>query len=217
MKRFLKEPLLHFLLAGAAIFLLYGLLSPGMNAANTITIDDNDMEEVVSKFYAQWDRPPTENELQSILDKRIEQEVFYQEALTINLDHNDEIVKRRLAQKMQFLSNDLATMNEPTIDELKKYYDLHFENYLTPYSYSFYQLVFSQDNRKNPKLDKENVLLQLGDASMDEIEKKGDRLPFTFYFENDNDIGLKLKTLPLIVYSQKIDIENLKSKDNLII
>lgn len=184
MNKLVKEPLFQFLLIGLGFFILYSLVNKQNDGEDTIVIDNYDINNIIASWELQWKRLPTDEELKSLIQQDIKQEIFYREALKMNLDHNDEIIKRRLAQKMQFLSNDLATMNEPTIDELKKYYDLHFENYLTPYSYSFYQLVFSQDNRKNPKLDAENVLLQLGDASMDEIEKKGDRLPFPFYFEN---------------------------------
>lgn len=184
MNKLVKEPLFQFLLIGLGFFILYSLVNKQNDGEDTIVIDNYDINNIIASWELQWKRLPTDEELKSLIQQDIKQEIFYQEALKMNLDHNDEIIKRRLAQKMQFLSNDLAAMNEPTIDELKKYYDLHFENYLTPYSYSFYQLVFSQDNRKNPKLDAENVLLQLGDASMDEIERKGDRLPFPFYFEN---------------------------------
>jgi len=184
MNKLVKEPLFQFLLIGLGFFILYSLVNKQNDGEDTIVIDNYDINNIIASWELQWKRLPTDEELKSLIQQDIKQEIFYQEALKMNLDHNNEIIKRRLAQKMQFLSNDLAAMNEPTIDELKKYYDLHFENYLTPYSYSFYQLVFSQDNRKNPKLDAENVLLQLGDASMDEIERKGDRLPFPFYFEN---------------------------------
>ena len=69
----------------------------------------------------------------------------------MNLDHNDEIIKRRLAQKMQFLSNDIATIKEPSEKELKEFYEKNADNYLSPYSYSLYQIIFSPDQRNDPK------------------------------------------------------------------
>ena len=115
-----KEPLLHFILIGAAFFLLYGWVGETENNGDTITIDESDLEEIVSKFEMQWKRMPTEEELFSIVEKRIEHEVFYQEALKMNLDHNDEIIKRRLSQKMQFLSNDISGLVAPTDEQLKE-------------------------------------------------------------------------------------------------
>ena len=184
MKKLFREPLVHFLLLGLGLFLLYGVVNRSTDDESTILIDDFDMNNIISSWEMQWKRLPTDEELKSLIQQNIKQEIFYQEALKMNLDHNDEIIKRRLAQKMQFLSNDLASINEPTDQELEKYYDKHFENYLTPYIFSFYQIVFSPDNRENAKLDAEIMMSQFDNASLDEIKTKGDRLPFPFYFEN---------------------------------
>ena len=140
MKKLLKEPLLHFMLLGFLIFVLYGIVNKENDSESVIMIDDYDMDNIIASWEMQWKRLPTDEELKSLVDLNIKQEIFYQEALKMNLDHNDEIIKRRLAQKMQFLSNDLATLNEPTDEELKKFYDANFEDYLTSAEYSFYQI-----------------------------------------------------------------------------
>ena len=67
---------------------------------------------------------------------------------------------------MQFLSNDLATLNEPTDEELKKFYDANFEDYLTPAEYSFYQIILSPDYRKDPKKDAEQILSEFANGSI---------------------------------------------------
>jgi len=184
MKNLFKEPLFHFLLLGGLLFALYGLVNRSTDDESTILIDDFDMNNIIASWEMQWKRLPTDEELKNLIQQNIKQEIFYQEALKLKLDHNDEIIKRRLAQKMQFLSNDLASINEPTKEELEKYYDKHFENYLTPYFFSFYQIAFSPDNRENAKQDAEIMMTQIGDDSFEEIKSKGDVLPFPFYFQN---------------------------------
>jgi parvulin-like peptidyl-prolyl isomerase len=184
MRKILQEPLLQFLLIGLGFFILYGLVNKQKDGEDIIVIDTYDVDNIIASWEMQWKRLPTDEELKSLIQQNIKQEIFYQEALKMKLDHNDEIIKRRLAQKMQFLSNDIVSMSEPTIEELTKYYDSNFENYLTPYSFSFYQIVFSQDNRKDPKRDAENELIELGHSSIEQSKKKGDKLPFPFFFEN---------------------------------
>ena len=184
MKKLFREPLAHFLLMGLGLFLLYGLVNKSQDDSETIIIDNHDLNNIIASWEMQWKRLPTDGELKNLIQQNIKQEIFYQEALKMNLDHNDEIIKRRLAQKMQFLSNDLASINEPTKEELEKYYDRHFENYLRPYVFSFYQIVFSPDNRENAEQDAEIMMSQLSDDSFEEIKTKGDRLPFPFFFEN---------------------------------
>ena len=184
MKNLFKEPLFHFLLLGGLLFALYGIVNRSTDDESTILIDDFDINNIIASWEMQWKRLPTDEELKNLIQQNIKQEIFYQEALKMKLDHNDEIIKRRLAQKMQFLSNDLASINEPTKEELEKYYDKHFENYLRPYFFSFYQIVFSPDNRENAKQDAEIIMSQIGDDSFEEVKTKGDALPFPFFFQN---------------------------------
>jgi len=186
MNKILKEPLLHFILLGLLFFGLYNVVNKQNDSDSVILIDDFDMNNIIASWEMQWKRLPTDEELKSLVNQNIKQEIYYQEALKMKLDHNDEIIKRRLAQKMQFLSNDLATISEPTDEELKKFYDANFEDYLTPSVYSFYQIIFSPDNRNNPKKDAEQTLLKFDKSTIDEMKNKGDVLPFPFFFENKN-------------------------------
>ncbi len=197
MKKLLKEPFFHFILIGFALFLLYGLVNTQSNSKDAIVIDDNDIDNFIAKWEMQWNRQPTEKELEGMIKQNIYQEVFYREALKMNLDENDEIIKRRLSQKMQFLSNDLASLKKVTDEELAIYYKENSDNYLTPTSYTLYQIVFTADNRNNPKQDAENTLNSFADASFDEMKNKGDKLPFAYQFTDisSNDLALQLGSI----------------------
>lgn len=194
MKKILKEPFVHFIIIGAALFLVYGLVNDKTSSKDTIIINDFDVSSIISKWEMQWKRAPTEKELQNLINLNIKQEVFYQEALKMNLDHNDEIIKRRLAQKMKFLSNDIAAMVEPTATLLNAYYIEHESKYLEPTYYTLYQITFSSDNRKDNYSDAQETLKQFPAVSFDEMRDKGDILPFNYHFENvnANELGLQL-------------------------
>lgn len=194
MKELLKQPLLHFLLIGLALFILFALLNKEGDAENTIIIDQSDLERTIATWEMQWNRPPTAEELTNLLKSNIRQEVFYQEALAMNLDHNDEIIKRRLSQKMEFLSNDLANMNPPTEEELRKFYSENQSKYLSPYRYSLFQIVFTADKSgKDYWTIAENVLKEYSEVSIQEMETKGDALPFPFAFDKINEDQLRIQ------------------------
>ena len=184
MSKIFKEPLLHFIVIGALFFVLYGWVNDEQNSEETIYFDDYDMDNLIASWEMQWKRLPTQEELKSLVDLNIRQEIFYQEALKMNLDHNDEIIKRRLAQKMQFLSNDLAAFREPTREDLQEYYETNVDKYLSPFEFSFYQIVLSPDYRENPAADAEKLLKEFGAYGPETLEGKGDPLPFPYDYEN---------------------------------
>ena len=184
MKKLIKEPLVHFVLIGIGLFLLYGWVSDSEDSRNTIYFDDYDMDNLIASWEMQWKRLPTDEELKSLVDQNIRQEVFYQEALKMNLDHNDEIIKRRLAQKMNFLSNDLATLKEPTPEDLQTYYEKNKNHYLLPSVYSFYQVSFRMDSRQSARKDAEAFLQNIQSQEPANLENSGDELPFPYFFED---------------------------------
>ncbi len=186
MKKLFREPLVHFVLIGIGLFMLYGWVSDSEDSRDTIYFDDYDMDNIIASWEMQWKRLPTDEELKSLVEQNIRQEVFYQEALKMNLDHNDEIIKRRLAQKMNFLSNDLATLKEPTQEDLKDYYDENKEKYLLPPVYSFYQVSFRMDSRESAREDALGFLKGIDGQNPEILNNPGDPLPFPYFFENVN-------------------------------
>ena len=129
-----------------------------MQKENEITIDEGLINEIVAKWELQRNRQPTLEELTGLVNEFVEQEVLYQEALEMNLDHNDEIVKRRLAQKMEFISDGLAESLQPTDDMLKKYFEDNIDNYSKDPIYTMSHVYFSQDKRNDAYRDAQNAL-----------------------------------------------------------
>ena len=83
-------------------------------------------------FESQWRRPPTAQELKALVENRVREEVLYREALAMGLDKDDTIVKRRMAQKMQFLAEDVAAAHEPTSAELSAWYEKNADKFALP-------------------------------------------------------------------------------------
>ena len=119
LQRLLREPLLHFLALGGLIFVLFLAMSgPAPAPANIIVIGPERIEQLSKRYRAVWRRPPSADELAGIIDDAVREEVYYREALALGLDSNDAIVRRRLRQKMEFLTDSGAEILEPVAGEL---------------------------------------------------------------------------------------------------
>jgi parvulin-like peptidyl-prolyl isomerase len=150
MKRLLREPLIHFLMIGAMLFGLYGLApsaGPATAASKQIRLSQGEIAQLTLLFQSQWRRLPTPQELDRLVENNVQQEILYREALAMGLDKDDEIVKRRMAQKMQFLAEDVAAAREPTTAELKAWFEQHSARFAQPPRLSFRHLYFSPDRR----------------------------------------------------------------------
>ena len=123
LRTWLREPLLHFLAAGAAIFLLYRLVGGGEEGPREIVVSEAQIESLAEGFARTWMRPPTAAEIRGLVDDYVREEVYYREAMTLGLDRDDTVIRRRLRQKMEFVSDDVASVREPTDAELQAYLD----------------------------------------------------------------------------------------------
>src|SRR5512139_3819284 len=141
----LKEPLVHFLLIGAALFLLYGWrgnsasVSGGQvgTPAAQIVVTRDALNQMNNLFAKTWQRPPTEEEQQGLIEDFVRNEIYYREAIAIGLDRDDEVLKRRLRQKMEFIYEDITSYAEPTNQDLTAFMQTHREKYLTEPHLSF--------------------------------------------------------------------------------
>ena len=150
MKRVLREPLLHFLVLGALLFAVFHFMHAGRSASmpsREIRLTLDDVAQLAMLYQSQWRRPPMPEDLQRLVESKVQQEILYREALAMGLDRDDEIVKRRMAQKMQFLAEDVAAAREPTRDELKAWFKKNSAGFAQPPRLSFRHLYFSPDRR----------------------------------------------------------------------
>jgi peptidyl-prolyl cis-trans isomerase C len=164
MKKLYKEPLLHFLIIGALIFVVFSIVNKDEIdvSGNKIVVSTAEIERLSANWSKKWNRPPTDTELIGLVDSFIKEEVYYREALALGLDQNDTILRRRLMQKMEFLSNDLAELNQPDESALNKYFLDNQDKYELPARLSFTHIYFSLDKRGAKVVeDAESVLAGL--------------------------------------------------------
>ncbi len=149
MRRLLREPLFHFLLAGIAIFALAGRVGGGSDSAGQrIVVDDVTVANLVTGFERTWMRPPTPDELSGLVEDFVKEEILYREALALGLDRDDVVIRRRLRQKMEFLQADMADRGEIGDAELLAFLDENPERFEVPASVTFRQ-IFVDPQRSN--------------------------------------------------------------------
>ena len=150
MKRLLREPLVHFLLLGALLFGVWQFTQDGRSAHapwRQVQLSLEELTQLVLVFQSQWRREPSPEELGRVVENRIQEEILYREGLAMGLDKDDTIVRRRMAQKLQFLAEDVAKAREPTREELEAWYAKNAHNFAQPNRVSFRHLYFSPDRR----------------------------------------------------------------------
>ena len=149
-RRAVSEPLLHFFAVGVIVFGAYALFeAPREPAAgdDRIEIDANDIRQIVVAWMAQGRAPLTPTQLDSLITQKIDEEVLFREGMALSLDRDDEIIKRRIVQKMDFLAADVAALQEPDRAELTAWFAKNAERFALPPRVSFRQLYFSPDRR----------------------------------------------------------------------
>ncbi|HET9951705.1 MAG TPA: peptidylprolyl isomerase [Candidatus Eisenbacteria bacterium] len=153
--KLLREPLLHFLLLGGALFLLHAWRSGSVSApagpsgaqAARIVVTQDDIARMERQFVATWQRPPGEEERRGLIEDFVRNEIYCREAIAIGLDRDDDVIRRRLRTKMEFLYEDVANWAEPTDDELRTFMLKHAEKYRTEPSVAFRQVFVSMAKR----------------------------------------------------------------------
>jgi hypothetical protein len=161
-RRLLREPLIHFLVAGALVFAAYELLNPAagrIDRVKQITLTQDDLRQLAVHWLAQGRSPPTTVEMRELVEERVRDEILSREAVALGLDKDDEIIKRRLVQKMSFLAQDLAALQAPSNSDLAEWYTQNSDRFALQPRASFRHLYFSFDRpgareRSGAALDK---------------------------------------------------------------
>jgi hypothetical protein len=179
--------LLHFLLIGAALFAGYLIVSPRQigSPGYTIQLTDDDLRQIDLAWMAKWRREPTPAEWHDLIEDQIREEVLYREGLKLGLDQGDEIVRRRLGQKLDFLIDDVASLRDPSENQLKAWYARNGAQFAEPGQVTFCHVYFSPDDGPSPEKRAELALAKLkAEPSCKATGSIGDRFPdYDYYAE----------------------------------
>jgi len=147
MKKLLREPLLHFLIIGAAMFVVFGLVNDRISgdADNQVVVSAGRIQQLENIFTKTWQRPPSPEELKGLIDDFVLEEIYYRQAVAMGIDRDDTVIRRRLRQKFEFLTDDLATASVPTDEELAAYLAASPDAFKRDTTYTFDQVYINPD------------------------------------------------------------------------
>jgi peptidyl-prolyl cis-trans isomerase C len=196
--RLVREPLLHFMLAGAAIYLLFGLFGQmdsddPVVQENTIVVTEGEMNWLAEMWRKKWNRPPSREEMVGLVRNHLRESVLYREAVAMGLDKDDVIIRRRMAQKLEFLSQDLIQPKPATDEELQSYFQEHLEQYQLPSLLTFTHVFIDPDKRGDDTLkDAENLKAELiADGKVPDADSElGDRFMLQSYYPERSEADL---------------------------
>ena len=189
MKRWLGEPLVHFLAIGSLLFGVYAWLHRGDssssdNGAGPVRITATEISYLTQTWERLQQRAPTREELHALVAGYLKEELLGREARELGLDQNDPIIRRRLAQKVEFLVNDTAGLAEPTDDDLRRLYEANRESFHTAARVSFIHVYFNPETRRNAAGDAKAALAALSTGAP--VASFGDPIPIDAEVRDDN-------------------------------
>jgi hypothetical protein len=172
--RLLREPLLHFLFIGAALFLYYDIVGEGDGEAppKRILVNSGQVAQLAANFERTRMRQPTQDELDAMIESHVREEIFYREAMAMGLDQNDPMVRRRMRMKLEFMLEDLS--GQDASDEvLSDFLKQNPDRFRDEAQITFRQVYLDPDRRPDLENDAAQLLSRLNGGS--DPEALGDR------------------------------------------
>ena len=187
---------MQFLFLGGLIYFAYALLSPDTeeDTSRNIVVNKFKVEWMQDSWKKRWNRLPTQEELDGVIEQYVKEKILYNEAMKMGLDKDDGVIRRRLAQKVEFLAKDLVVYTPPSKEDLKKYYDEHQDKYTPDATYTFMQIYFNPDKRENTTLDDANKakeILNNERSNTQDFTRFGDNFMVDSYFEANSELQIR--------------------------
>jgi hypothetical protein len=183
LRRLLHEPLLQFLLFGAALFAIAHVVEEyRISADRQILVDESVLHRLAKLYELQMGSQPSPQRLESLVGDYVRDEVMYREALKMGIDQDDEIIRRRMIQKLEFLNRDLTVVPEPTETQLQDYFAAHQDQFTVPAAVSFTHVYFSPDVGGSAAA-RQRALAALHELQAGKLQRApelGDRFPLQY-------------------------------------
>lgn len=181
--KLLREPLVHFLLLGAALFIWFELTRDApVIASDAIEVTSGLLEHLVTGFERTWQRPPNDEELLKLVQDQVRDEVFYREAVALGLEKDDTLIRRRLRQKLETMQTETAEPPAATEAELQAYFSAHTARYEQPPAVAFDQVFVDPSASSDAAAQRRGKLAQLQSGEADPAAI-GDASPQPAHFE----------------------------------
>jgi hypothetical protein len=183
--------MLHFLLIGAALFLYFDFVGSGDNdapVAKRIVVSSGQVEQLAANFERTWSRPPTQQELDAMVEGHVREEVFYREALAMGLDQNDPMVRKRMRMKLEFILQDLSGQ-DASDDVLSDFLNQNPDRFRDEVQLTLRQVYLNPDERPDLESDAGQLLVSLRNGSAPEALGDQTLAPRTYQLATQSEIA----------------------------
>lgn len=181
LRRLLREPLVHFMLAGLVLFIA-GEVRHARSDASRIVVTPEREAHLATRYELQFGARPDAETLAQLVERDIEEEILFRRGLALELDEGDEIVRRRIVQKMRFLLEDVSAPGEPSDTDLEAYFQAHAAQYAAPARITFSHVYFSNDEGEHAANERASHALELLSSGRAQMGDLGDPFPDRYHF-----------------------------------
>jgi len=196
LQTWIREPLIQFMVIGACIYGTYALIGTPENdfRDTTIHVDGNRIEAFINQWERRWNRPPTRQEIDGLIQAYVREDILYRQAVAMGLNKDDPITRRRMAQKLEFLTRDIAGLQEPEGGELERYLKENRDQYKAPDLMTFSHVFLDPDIRGDATLDDTALLLaelQAAGPPDSTVPSLGDRFMLQNYYPQKTELDIR--------------------------
>jgi peptidyl-prolyl cis-trans isomerase C len=194
LKKFLTEPLLQFLIIGGMLYIFVSFIQHQKEKqSKEIVVDGERVALLVNNYKTQTGALPSKDQLNAMIDNYIKEEIFFREAKKMGLDKDDEIIRRRLSQKFDFVRSDLKQINPPSDQQLREFYRAHPSLFETEGSVNFSHIFFSTDRGTDSVAKRRalTVLGQLNGTSVQRAPDDGDRFALQYDYTDQTALDIR--------------------------
>ena len=194
-KKIIREPLLLFILAGVMLFIGYQSFNNYLNKEeNVIVISKSEIFLLEKSFEKQYNRPPSPEEKDAIMQNTIKEMVLYKTALEMGLDIDDQVIRRRMVQKVEFLGNDLIRPPQPSEQDLLTFYEKHKEQYIPEERITITHIFFNPDKHQDATLKDADKALQVLSSKSEfdgDVSGYGDAFMLQNYYSGKSKLEVR--------------------------
>jgi peptidyl-prolyl cis-trans isomerase C len=192
---FLKEPFFFIISIGIVFYFTYSSLSNYLNRdENVVVVTTNEIMQMEQSWESRWNRPPTSQEREGLINRHVKDIVLYRTALEMGLDKDDRVVIGRMVQKLKFMGNDLIRPPQPSEQDLVTFYEKHKEQYMPEEKVTMSHIFFDPDKREDETLvdaDKAlNILRSKGEFDGD-FSSYGDAFMLQNYYPDRSELAIR--------------------------
>lgn len=215
LKRFLRDPIFHFMVLGILLFGFYSLYNSN-TAARLVNVDSATISQMKWRWQKQWGRDPTQSELTGLVDAYVRQEILAREAEKLRLDQGDPIIRRRLAQKMEFVLSDSLTTEAIDASELRRFFTVNNEEFASTALFDFSHIYLSTDKHEDAKVQAQSLFGQVQgrDVSSIDLRRLSDYFADDYFLTGKSPTQIdrvfgdgfstRISTLPIGQWSQPV-------------